>query len=81
MMSDNNEEFTIRLSLEGLPEELRVLPAQAGVETKYKLYNEDDYLGTVWSECIEEGLCWFSSDELPEDVVIKIGEAIETKDR
>lgn len=81
MMSENNEEFTIRLSLEGLPEEVRVLHSTDGEETKYELFNEADYLGTVWPECIEEGVCWFSSDELSEDVVLKIGEAIERKDR
>ena len=81
MMSENNEEFTIRLSLEGLPEEVRVLPSTDDEGTKYELFHEADYLGTVWPECVEEGVCWFSSDELSEDVVLKIGEAIERKDR
>ena len=73
MMNENNEEFTIQLSLEGLPEEVRVLPATDDEETKYELFNEADYLGTVWPECVEEGVCWLSSDELSEDgVFVKV---------
>ena len=79
-MSENRDEFQISLSLEGLPEEIRVIPVGEGEESKYDLYNEEDYLGTVWPECVEEGVCWFSSDELAEDVVLKIGEAIEAKE-
>lgn len=80
-MSESKEEFQISLSLEGLPEEIRVDPAGGKNEPKYELYTEEDYLGTVWPECEEEGVCWFSSDELSEDVVLKIGEAIEARDR
>ena len=73
MMNENNEEFTIQLSLEGLPEEVWVLPATDDEETKYELFNEADYLGTVWPECVEEGVCWLSSDELSEDgVFVKV---------
>ena len=73
MMSENNDEFTIRLSLDGFPEEIRVLPSADAEEIKYKLFNEADHLGTVWPECVEEGVCWLSSDELSEDgVFVKV---------
>jgi len=75
------EEFQIRVSLEGLPEEIRVVPLSDKDEPRYELFHEQDYLGTVWPECVEEGVCWFSSDELAEDTVLKIGEAIERADR
>jgi len=73
------EPFEISVSIEGLPEELKVIPmGDAEEESKYQVYNDGDYLGTVWSECIETGMCWFSSDELAEDTTLKIGEAIES---
>ena len=49
MMNENNEEFTIQLSLEGLPEEVRVLPATDDEETKYELFNEAEELINVGS--------------------------------
>jgi len=76
------EPFEISVSIEGLPEELKVIPVEIGEEEpKYQIYNEGDYLGTVWPECVEAGVCWFSSDELAEDTTLKIGEAIERVDR
>lgn len=80
MIPEHINEFTIRLSLEALPEEIRVISSADEDEPKYELYNEADYLGTVSPECVEKGVCWFSSDELSEDVVLKIGEAIESRD-
>ncbi|MEJ2880990.1 hypothetical protein [Pedobacter sp. GR22-6] len=72
------EPFEISVSIEGLPEELKVIPVEdPEEEPKYQVYNAGDYLGTVWSECMEKGMCWFSSDELAEDTTLKIGEAIE----
>lgn len=76
------ESFDISINMEGMPDELRIVPLSSGEEdTKYEVYNDQDYLGTVWPECMEEGVCWFSSDELSEDTVLKIGEAIERADR
>ncbi len=76
-MSDDTETFYINLSLEGLSEKIRVVRFFDSGDARYKLYNDQDYIGTVWPECLEEGICWFSSDELSEDVMLKIGEAIE----
>lgn len=76
------ESFTIKVNLAGIPDELKVIPMQsAEEELKYQIYNDGDYLGTVWPECVEEGVCWFSSDELAEDTTLKIGEAIESVDQ
>lgn len=76
------EPFEISVSIEGMPEELKVIPMNcAEDEPKYQVYNDGDYLGTVWSECVEAGICWFSSDGLAEDTTLKIGEAIESVDR
>lgn len=74
--------FENSFTIEGLPEELKVVPMEsAEEELKYQIHNDDDYLGTLWPECVETGLCWFSSDELAEDTILKIGEAIERVDR
>ena len=74
--------FEISVSIQGLPDELKVIPMENAEEgQKYQIYNEQDYLGTVWPECVEKGMCWFSSDELAEDTTLKIGEAIDSLGR
>lgn len=61
------ELFEIRVTIEGIPDELKVIPIKsAEEELKYQIYNHGDYLGTLWPECVEAGVCWFSRDELAE---------------
>ena len=73
------EAFDIQVTLKGRPETLRVEPQEELREDKhqYKIFKEDSFLGTVWPDCLEHGVCWYSSDEFAEDTLIKIGDAIE----
>ncbi|MHA4896254.1 hypothetical protein ACXZ1K_15990 [Pedobacter sp. PWIIR3] len=76
------EPFKIHVSIDGMPDQLNVEPQITEQEDhKYKIYNDGAYLATVWPDCVEKGVCWYSSDELPEETVIKIGEAIERYER
>ncbi|MCD0489684.1 hypothetical protein LPB86_15690 [Pedobacter sp. MC2016-14] len=78
------ESFQINVSIDGLPDQLRVVPLEVRShedQHKYEIYNEEAYMGTVYPDCVDAGLCWFSSDDIPEDTLEKIGEAIERYDR
>ncbi len=76
------ESYDIHITLEGEPETLRVQPLEEMREDKhqYQIYKGDELLGTVWPDCLDQGVCWYSSDEFTEDTLIKIGEAIEDYD-
>ena len=42
------EPFEISVSMERLPDEIKVIPVEIGEEElKYQIYNEGGYLGTV----------------------------------
>lgn len=72
------EPFEITVTLEGAVETLRVEPGPEEKEKhEYKIYQDGEFLGTVWPDCLDHGVCWFSSDEIAEDTLIKIGDAIE----
>ena len=76
------ESYDIHITLAGEPETLRVQPLEEMREDKhqYQIYKGDELLGTVWPDCLDQGVCWYSSDEFSEDTLIKIGEAIEDYD-
>lgn len=70
--------FDIKVTLEGSESLLRVEPdSKENTKHEYKIFNGDQFLGTVWPDCIDHGVCWYSSDEIAEDTLIKIGDAIE----
>ncbi|RZK43332.1 MAG: hypothetical protein EOO90_03475 [Pedobacter sp.] len=76
------EPYDIHITLEGELETLRIQPLEEMREDKhqYQIYKGDELLGTVWPDCLDQGVCWYSSDEFTEDTLIKIGEAIEDHD-
>lgn len=70
--------FEIKVTLQGSERVLRVEPdAKESDRHEYKIFNGEEFLGTVWPDCLDQGVCWYSSDEIPEDTLIKIGDAIE----
>lgn len=70
--------FEIKVTLEGSQTVLRVEPdPKEGDRHEYKIFKDDQFLGTVWPDCLDHGVCWYSSDEIAEDTLIKIGDAIE----
>ena len=72
------EPFEITVTLEGSVETLRVEPESEEREKhEYKIYQDEEFIGTVWPDCLDHGVCWFSSDEIAEDTLLKIGDAIE----
>jgi len=74
------EAFDINITLGGRPQTLKVQPLEELVEENHHYqisYDDGKLLGTVWPDCINEGLCWFSSDLIAEDTLLKIGDAIE----
>lgn len=73
------EAFDIEVTLEGKPARLHVeaLAELRDDKQQYKIYQGGEFLGTVWPDCLDHGVCWFSSDQFSEDTVIKIGDAIE----
>ncbi len=76
------EPYDIHITLEGEPETLRVLPLEELREDKhqYQIFKGEELLGTVWPDCLDHGVCWFSSEEFTEATLIKIGDAIERHD-
>jgi len=72
------EPFDIQVTIGGQLERLRVVPENNQVEPhEYKLFKGEEYLGKVWPDCIDEGVCWYTSDLIAEDTLLKIGDAIE----
>ncbi|MEJ2880963.1 hypothetical protein [Pedobacter sp. GR22-6] len=57
----------------------RILPSAE--DNTYEVFQGADSLGSIWPDCIEQGICWYSSDQIPEDTLVKIGEAIEAAQR
>ena len=75
------EPFDIKITIAGQPETLRVEPEDSEVEPhEYKIFKGNDFLGKVWPDCVDEGVCWYSSDLIAEDTLLKIGDAIENYD-
>ena len=76
------EAFDIHITLEAEPQTLRIQPLDELVDDKhqYQVFRGEELLGTVWPDCLDEGICWFSSEEFTEDMLIKIGDAIEKHD-
>ena len=72
------EPFEVRVTLQGEAQTLRVEPESPQEDKhQYRIYNDGAFLGTVWPDCLDHGVCWFSSDEIAEDTLLKIGDAIE----
>ncbi|RZM30553.1 MAG: hypothetical protein EOO88_00200 [Pedobacter sp.] len=73
------EAFDIQVTLQGKPASLQVeaLEELADDKQQYKIYQDGEFLGTVWPDCLDHGVCWFSSDQIAEDTLLKIGDAIE----
>ena len=70
--------FEIRVTLQGSESLLRVEPdAKDADRHEYRIFEGQQFLGTVWPDGMDHGTCWYSSDEIPEDTLIKIGDAIE----
>ena len=70
--------FEIKVTFEGSESTLRVEPdSKESEKHEYKIFDGQEFLGTVWPDCLDHGVCWYSSDQIPEDTLIKIGDAIE----
>ena len=78
MQENIMEPFEITVTLEGAVETLRVEPeSEKNEKHEYKVFQDGEFIGTVWPDCLDHGLCWFSSDEIAADTLLKIGDAIE----
>ena len=76
------EAFNIHITLEAEPQTLHIQPLEELREDKhqYQVFRGGELLGTVWPDCMDHGVCWYSSEEFAEDLLIKIGDAIERVD-
>jgi hypothetical protein len=70
--------FNITISIEGMPEQLYIVPEITGKKTtEYKVFDNKTYIGTVWADFNEQGRFWCAEGAMARELLAQIGQQIE----